>query len=116
MLLLLIFIQFYTGLPLSWHQFLYIQLPGLCPSEYASPHRVETNAIYTYYVLMLGLSGLQTVYPDLVLIVSHPVPFSLISAVEGSLVTVVWEKWPGLFSYLWITMPLVLMRKVLLFF
>ena len=53
---------------------------------------------------MPSLIGLQTAHPDLVLNISHPVLFPLISAVEGPLVTVGWEMQHVLFSLLWLFM------------
>ena len=95
-----------------------VQLPAnksLFSSEYASSHDAEVRAIYSSYGSMLSLSCLQTVWPDLVLIVSLSGFFLLIPVVEGPPVTVVWGMWPSLLSYLGLTMSLCFMGGSLLF-
>ena len=67
-----------------------VSLLTLFSSEYASRYGTEATAIYSSYVSIPSLSGLWTVCPDLVLVISHIGVFVLMSTTLDLSVTVVW--------------------------
>ena len=64
---------------------------------------------------MLSQSGMWTVSPDLVMVISHQGLFALISKVQGPSATVGQEVWSSTLSHLGLAIPICLVEGVLFF-
>ena len=79
---------------------LFSYLVNIFPSEYAFKWQTEVSAINSSYVSILSLTGLHTVHPDFVLVISYLQSTALVSLTPGLSVTEVQVLWSS-FCHTW---------------